>query len=384
MRCRIFVPVVMVFAFFLAAFSTGSGVFLGAGLLLSLMLGCGALSVWWASRTMRITTDVSGQRIVRGQSIALTVSVMHDGWLPIAPIAIELDATPETDEPTITLSDMPGRKQVLHLPFHADHVGVSRPGIRRVTVTDLFGFFSISWQPTAQVSELLVLPMVFEVDDLHFAPGDQGLGTMARATEDLSSPSDVRGYQPGDAMKKIHWKLSLRKNELMVRKYEEPIMQRAMVLMDCARPPFHRQEDVHADVRDTLLETAASVMASQEKTEHSIQLPLFGAHPVELDKSMGMPMILEHLARADFSETDRFDSVLQLETRRIRQVGAVVVITARLTGEVVEVMCRMRRMGPTVRLYYISLDPENETVLPFIARLQQATIEVCYVRPMKA
>ena len=38
---------------------------------------------------------------------------------------------------------------------------------------------------------------------------------MKRAMEDPSSPSDFRGYQPGDPLKRIHWKMSARKREIM-------------------------------------------------------------------------------------------------------------------------------------------------------------------------
>lgn len=48
--------------------------------------------------------------------------------------------------------------------------------------------------------------------------------TLARATEDISNPSDLRTYAPGDPMKKIHWKQSLRKQELLVRRFEEPAL----------------------------------------------------------------------------------------------------------------------------------------------------------------
>lgn len=384
MKCRITIPVIALAALLLAAFSTGSPVFLAGAALIVLVMAAGYASVTWVTRTMTIATDLSGGRVTRGQDVSLTVSVSHRGLLPIAPILLELDATPDMPEMALRLSDAPGRRQVLQLPFHAAHVGVSRPGIRRCTVEDLFGMFSKSWTPTADMGELLVLPMTFPVDDLAFAPGDAGLGTMARATEDISSPSDVRQYQQGDPLKKIHWKLSMRKNEMMVRKFEEPIIPDALALMDCSRPPFHKQLEAHTDVRDTLVETAASVMAGQMRSDHNIRLPITGRHPVEVDKRMGLPLVLENLARSDFSETERFDHVLRTEMRRMRQVGAVVVITARLTGDVVEAMVQMRRVGPTVRLYYVTFEPDDPAVLPFIARLQQATVEVCYVRPMKA
>ena len=116
----------------------------------------------------------------------------------------------------------------------------------------MFGFFRMKRRPRLKADELLVLPQVFGVEELTFASGDMGLETMARATEDVSSPSDIRAYAAGDPMKKIHWKLSLRKQELLVRRFEEPALPEALILMDCA-PPATDDPRLAADLKDTLL-----------------------------------------------------------------------------------------------------------------------------------
>lgn len=374
----------MTLALLAAAFSTGSPIFLTAAVLIIVLAVSSFIGVWQASRTLTVQCELSGRAVQRGESVTLTVQVQHRGLIPIAPILLDLYATPDAPETQVRLKDAPGKTQRLTMPFYAAHVGVSNPGVKSCTVEDLFGMFSITRKPGGGRGEVLVLPMVFQVEELTFAPGDSGLETMARATEDVTSPSDVRAYQPGDAMKKIHWKLSLRKRELMVRRFEEPVLPECLVLMDCSPPPSWGHAEAEADVRDSLLETAASVMASQMRSDHAARLPLLGAHPVELEKSMGLPLILENLARVDFSETDRFERVLLLETRRMRKVGATVIITARLSGAMVDVMIRMKRMGPVVRLYLVTFTPEDPLVLPLISKLQQAQIEVCYVTPVPA
>ena len=226
-----------------------------------------------------------------------------------------------------------------------------------------------------------MLPAVFHTEPLALSPGDPGSDIMARATEDLSAPSDIRNYQFGDPMKKIHWKLSLRKQDLLVRKFDEPVLQDVLMLMDCSRPPSWGHPEAEEDIRDALLETAASIFRDQELTDLSVHLPLFGQHPVELEKSMGLPLILENLARTDFSETDRFERVLLLESRRLRKVGCLIVISARLNSQMVDILIRMRPMGPNIRLYLITFAPEDARVLRLVSRLQQSAIQVSYVTP---
>ncbi|MBQ8654438.1 MAG: DUF58 domain-containing protein [Clostridia bacterium] len=384
MKTRLALPLTAAAALLLAAFSTGSPIFLFGATLLLIIILSSFVSVWWAAGTLTVSSGLSGRTVRRGESVTLEVTIRHGGLIPIAPVLLELYATPEMPETQVRLKDAPGKTQRLTLPFHAAHVGVSCPGVKSCTVEDVFGLFSKTVAPRSGKEELLVLPLTFDVEALKFSPGDPGSEIMARATEDVSNPSDFRNYQPGDAIKKIHWKLSARKGDLMVRRYEEPVLSDALVLMDCSPPPSWGHPEAEADIRDTLLETAASVMVSQMTSDHAVRLPLMGEHPVELDKNMGTPLILENLARVDFSETDQFERVLLLETRRMRRVGATVIISARLSSRIVDVMIRMKRMGPNVRLYLVTFTPDDPLVLGMVSKLQQAEIEVSYVTPVPA
>ena len=110
----------------------------------------------------------------------------------------------------------------------------------------------------------------------------------------------------------------------------------------------------------------------------AISLLLGGRAPKELIRKG------EDRARVDFSQPDRFERVLALESRRLRKVGCLVVISARLNSAIVDVLIRMHHMGPAVRLYLITFAPEDGNVLPLISRLQQDGMEVAYVKPEKA
>ena len=382
-QCRLVLPLTIAGALTVAALSTGSAVFLAAAVLVWSLLAFGFVGVWWAARTLTITSLLTDTAVQRGEDVTLEIGVRYGGLIPIAPLTVEITAGPDRPAQMLKLSGMPGTRQGLTLDFHAAHVGVTSPGVKRVVISDLLGLFTVEKMPKAQGGELIVLPLPFDVGALTYAAGDSGTESMARASEDITSPADVRAYQAGDAMKKIHWKLSMRKQELMVRRFEAPVMPDALVLLDCSRPPRTADENAQLDLKDALLETAASVMQQNIQTEHPAKLPIHGDHPIELDKNMGMPVILEALSRVDFSAPDKFERMLMLEMRRMRKVGCTIVISARLNSRMVDVMTSMRHMGPTMRLYFITFDPDDPTKLPLISKLQSAGIEVCYVTPIQ-
>ncbi len=379
LQCRIALPVTVASALLVAALSTGSPMFLGASLLVWALILTGLIGVWWTARSLTVSAALTDTTIHRGDDVALEIGVKYSEIIPLSPLMVEVTAGPDRPAQTLRIT---GGKKKMTLDFHASHVGVTSPGIKKVTVSDLLGMFTVEKTPMAKGGEVIVLPLPFDVGELTYAAGESGTESMARATEDPTSPADVRTYQQGDAMKKIHWKLSMRKQELMVRRFEAPVMPDALVLLDCSKPPRTEDESAQADLRDALLETAASVMHQNIQTDHPAKLPIHGDHPIELDKGMGMPVILEALARVDFSAPDKFDRMLMLEMRRMRKVGCTVVVSARLNSRMVDVMVAMRKMGPYMRLYLITFNPDDPARLPLIAKLQSVGIEVCYVMPV--
>ena len=381
MKLRFSLPVSLVLLLLTVALCTGSQLFLLLSVLVVLAVIWSLLAVLWASATLRVDGNMTEQTVHRGEDLIFTLRMRHKGLIPIAPILLEVSDPSGSLDREIRLKNMPRRIQSLRLPIHASHVGVYPVGLRACVVEDLLGIVSRRVVLSDTSFSLTVLPRTFPTEPLVLSPGDPGSEIMARATEDLNAPSDVRSYQPGDAMKKIHWKLSLRKGELIVRKFDEPILQDVLILMDCSRPPSWGHPQAEADIRDTLLETAASVLTDQASTDHQVRLPLLGHHPVDVVKSMGLPIAMDYLARVDFSETDRFERVLIMESRRLRKVGCVVVVSARLNIPMVDIMIRMHRSGPNIRFYLITFAPEDENVLPLISRLKQSGIEVSYVTP---
>ncbi len=368
-----------------AALSMGNRMYLLLALILLIALVLAYISVRMADRTVKVSGTLSRDRVTRGERVDLEVAVSHKGLLPIAPVSLKMRQTSNTPSATIHLTQLGRRSQKVRHSFVAAHVGAMCPGVESFKISDVFGFFGREHQPQQDVQELLVLPVPFEVEPLEFAAGDMGVETMKRAMEDPSSPAGFRSYQLGDPLKRIHWKMSARKREPIVREFEEPALPDALVLLDTS--PVYTSPGVapeQADyLQDALLETAASVVSCQIKRDNPVRMPLVGDRPLEYSGSMGVPLLLEELARVTFNETERFERVVMLRMGGLRGTGAIAVITTRLTGALVDLIARIKRMGPNVRLYLITFRPDDPSMLPLVARLQHSGVEVNYVKPQQ-
>ncbi|MEG0742626.1 MAG: DUF58 domain-containing protein [Clostridia bacterium] len=372
------------FGFFLTcALSMGNRMYLLIAIIIALSWVFSYVSVRLAEKTIKVTNALSGVKVNRGDVVSMDIAVSHRGALPIAPVALRMRATSNTPAGTIHLTQLGKRKQRVTHKFAADHVGAMFPGVDSYIIADVFGFFKREHKPDLAGQELLVLPVPFDVEPLRFAAGDMGVETMKRAMEDPSSPSDFRSYQQGDPLKRIHWKMSARKREIIVRQFEEPALPDALVLLDTSPPHLGNQPppDSAPFLQDALLETAASVVACQIRQDNPVRMPLVGDRPMEYSSRMGLALLLDELSRCTFNETERFERVLMMQMAELRKTGAVVIITTRLTSTLSDLVIRMKRMGPNVRLYLVTFQAEDEQTVPLVGKLQQAGVEVNYVTP---
>lgn len=359
-----------------AALATGSPVFLLPAVLLTLAEALALLTTAWAGRSLQVVSRGAQRTLQRGDSLTLEVEVRHRCLLPMAPMVFTVEGLPGTEPFDVRLDDTRRGARVFTLTLDAPHVGVSHPGVVEVTVSDLLGLRERTLPVRLPEEETVVLPAAFPVEPLRFAPAEAASGAMARATEDITDPADTRAWQPGDALKKVHWKLTARRQELMVRRFEEPVPQEALVILDSAAIGGQS-----ADIRDALCDTAAAIVETELRLEHRLRLPLHDGQVGDIASLSAVPMTLERLARCEMTGRERLDSVIRGAFSRVRQTGAVVVITARLSERAVETLLQLRRLGPTLRLYLVTAGAENPRWPPMVRKLQAAGAEVIWIAP---
>lgn len=367
-----------------AGMSLGGRMFYLTALFGVLVLLYAYISVLLSRLKMRIDCTLQEERIPRGESTELTLTVSRRALFPVYP----LDLTLVSGKDVFTISTYPAylKETALSLPIPARHVGVHPVGVTEYIFYDMFGLFRARVRcKSSDLCHLMVFPRPFEVDPLRFLQADDGPTRQNRTHEDLSFPEDTRTYRAGDPLKRVHWKLSARRRELIVRKFETPAPPDTLILLDCTLPGSPEDsEDVRATLRDALCETALSVAEMQSRNAHPVRVPLYSsgqAHEFHTDNAENIAYLKELLACQPFMGGVAFARVLHMELRRMRSTGATVIITSRLDAGVVEGVKHIRQMGPNARVYLITRTPDAPQDRPYVAQLQQCLVEVCYVTP---
>ena len=366
----------------LCGLSLGSKPYLYMAAVLAAALCYAFASCLWAKCTVFCGQYMNAKTVTRGENARMTLRAGHKCLLPVGPLQGQFVYDGQTSECVFPASPFTAHERVMQVP--ARHVGLYDAGFRYVAVQDLFGFFCMKSKPRDAVSLLTVLPRPFDIEKPRFATGDDGSAALARTQEDYNAPEDVRAYRAGDAMKRIHWKLSSRKRELLVRRFETPAPPDTLIILDCDTPRGGENLNEGKEcLRDALCETAVAVARLQMEDGSPVRLPIYGSQANEFssDNAAGLTLLQEMLARQPFGNGEDFARVLNLELRRMRRTGAAIIITTRLDARIVEGVSHIRRMGPSARLYLVTYTPDDPDYQPFVARLQHHLVEVCYVTP---
>ncbi|MCL2840527.1 MAG: DUF58 domain-containing protein [Defluviitaleaceae bacterium] len=109
-------------------------------------------------------------------------------------------------------------------------------GLASITVMDMIGLFKLR-RKFSQVKKITILPNVPDVSDFPLA---MNLMTQAHSRydmrdEDYSTISDIRQYIPTDSIKRVHWKLTAKRHEWLVKVFQSNALNQVSLILDTTR-----------------------------------------------------------------------------------------------------------------------------------------------------
>ncbi len=358
-----------------AGLSTGTRLYYLAFYMMLMMLMLGLVSVMWTLFTVKLELKGIKARVTRGDRVMTVFSVRHASLLPVSAIRVQLSVpSGYAAAQTVNVTTPPFASRTFRQVLQCPHRGVYEAGITKISVEDVFGMICLSRRPGTKLARMEVRPRVTDIAPMLLKNADMGPEFRSTATEDTASPSDVRKWQDGDELKKVHWKLSLRKRELMVRTYEESARPDTLIIPDLQR--VTTLKDQQLSVEDCVCEAALDAAKAQLEAGYPVRMPLTNAHPSEVagQFSTDFPAFADAMLKVAFDSPYDYERVLLLMMGRLQRTGGAVLITARLTTRIADMALRMQQSGITTRLVWVSDDAREET-LTMLERLRMGHVE---------
>ena len=134
----------------------------------------------------------------------------------------------------------PGERRAISYPVRSDVRGRYDIGPLSLTLTDPFGMAEHRRSFTAR-DLLVVTPPVVQLPPVPLTGDWTGSGDTRPRGLSGGGEDDVttREYRQGDDLRRVHWRSTARRGELMVRREEQPWQSRATLVLDRRRSAFH-------------------------------------------------------------------------------------------------------------------------------------------------
>ena len=192
------------------------------------MLGC------------RVAVSAAPAALDRGEAGWWQVSVETLVGLPLARITLRVTEknllTGETKSRRLTMTGVARRKPV-ELSAPTGHCGLLELRVDKARVYDYLGLFSRRLTPPVPC-RLLCRPIPAAAEPPSIPEGQGARPTSGSAVQPGPGEDyDLREYRPGDPMRSVHWKLSSKWDELIVRERADTLVPLPLLTLDRFGPP---------------------------------------------------------------------------------------------------------------------------------------------------
>jgi uncharacterized protein (DUF58 family) len=228
---------------------------------------------------LALRRTISPSRVVAGTTARVRLELENLTRLATRVLLAE-DRVPYAlgPSPRFVLAKLPGgRRAAVTYSLRSELRGRYALGPLRLRLTDPFGLCEVTRSFTA-VDRLVVVPRAYPLAGSGGSGQWSGAGESASRSAAASGEDDIatREYRYGDDLRRVHWRSTAHRGELMVRRDEQPRQMRATVLLD-TRTVAHRG-DGPASSFEWAVSAAASVAVHLSGQRYGLRL-LLDARP---------------------------------------------------------------------------------------------------------
>lgn len=221
-----------------------------------------AMCVLSAKLLIKGTPEAVPKTSVKNGKITVSVSIRNKTPIPFSNSIITIEyfntLINVKDTMTISIPIHPFCREKVNFVIISDYCGIMNIRIKSIQVYDFIKLFSSKIKPN-RVCSVAVLPEIYPPDSLIkpdvVSSEESDVFSKHKSGDDPSEIFALKDYIPGDRPNRIHWKLSFKQNELIVKHYSQPVSSSVLLALDfCGKPSLE-----FIGMLDTAAETAFSL-----------------------------------------------------------------------------------------------------------------------------
>lgn len=191
-----------------------------------------------SARRLKITAGDNSFTGTRGDPITVELTVKNPTPVPVSSLGLVvrygMEGEKEEGKYTVSLPLKACSEEKISVTLKGEHCGVLRFRIEKASASDLIGLFRMKIKTDISGKAVLLpkeLPCYPSFEEIPAQKDDCGRIYAGRGN-DPSEIAALREYVDGDRINRIHWKLSSRTSELIVKELSDDYSGRIMLIPD--------------------------------------------------------------------------------------------------------------------------------------------------------
>lgn len=233
-------------------------------------------------------------------------------------------------------------------------------GINSVEIEDLFGLFKFKYN-VFEPKFVTVYPRIVYLERFPLKTDfiSESHSILNNRNEDMTTISDVRKYAYGDSLKRIHWKLTAKTQDFMVKKFQSTSDVNTLMLLDLHKNPYSSGENII--IEDKVIESIVAVLYYCLYNWIPINLVFFSGKMVNIKAKNNLLFneIFEMMAKVKFNESVPIKDLLEIYVNNTLTKTNILIFTSNLDYELYNQIYKSSNSGFDVSIIYTS--PEKIT-----------------------
>lgn len=192
----------------------------------------------------------------------------------------------------------------------AIHRGIGKISLNKIEVKSFLGLFKSALVFDGMSKNIMIMPALVEVtgiEDLLFATYEQDEFEEKTNNIFMGEPSyEFKEYEAGDPLNRVNWKLSSKKNILMVRKSAIEIKLNKVLILD---PVIFESED-YEERADRLIESIIGISKTFFEMDYCVDIVYFKGsrwEKIKFENMETIPIMQDFFATYDFKHVTKFN-----------------------------------------------------------------------------
>lgn len=307
---------------------------------------------------LKYEQNMNSDSVIKGDMVAFSLHIINRSFfiLPYISIRFGEAGAGVIQQPEINnIALQPFGKREFKFEYIYKYRGCFKIGVSEIEVQDFLGIFKLVRRNKRPLL-ITVYPRRIDIDsfalNINYSFGD--ISNFIGVQEDTSTIKEINKYSYGDSLQKVHWKLTAKTNELMVKKYENYASASAVYLIDLKNNSFSKEDN--AIIEDKHIETAIAVLKRliYDGADVNLVYATEKITNIQCRSYSGFENIYEILAKMKFDQNIKFKDIVYSQINQNVNNSNIIISTSNLDYELYETLSRTKLLGYDISLIHIS------------------------------